>query len=124
MTEVAQIVPFSAWEQSVFVVLFIVLVIGLLYWFTKQSDKWQAFMLEIDEKWRAFNREQRTDNNCHMEDVNKSISNLTKVTEGLVMEVKEMRADSRQFAVDLHDHDLQAKEILTAVRPKPRVPKL
>ena len=123
MTEVAEVLPFTAWQQAVFVALFIVFFVGVLAWLTKQSEKWQAFMFQIDDQWRAFNKEQRECNNAAMADVNNSITNLTKVTEGLVMEVKEMRADSHQFAIDLRNHDAQAKEILAIVQKpaaKPR----
>ena len=126
MTEVAEVIPFTAWQQAVFVALFIVFFVGVLAWLTKQSEKWQAFMFQIDDQWRAFNKEQRECNNAAMADVNNSITNLTKVTEGLVMEVKEMRADSHQFAIDLRNHDAQAKEILAIVQkpaPKPRAKK-
>ena len=126
MTEVAEVLPFTAWQQAVFVALFIVFFVGVLAWLTKQSEKWQAFMFQIDDQWRAFNKEQRECNNAAMADVNNSITNLTKVTEGLVMEVKEMRADSHQFAIDLRNHDAQAKEILAIVQKpaaKPRAKK-
>ena len=119
MDTVSQAIPFTAWEQAVFVGLFIVLVVMLLGWFTKQSDKWQSFMLEIDEKWRAFNKEQREENNCAMADVNASLSNLTKTTGDLARSVEEMRTD-------IQAHDAQAKEILALVAkpaPKPRAKK-
>jgi len=122
----AELIPASAWEQAVFVSLFIVLVVGLLYWFTKQSDKWQSFMLEIDEKWRAFNKEQREENNACMTDVNSGLRNLTQVTQGLVTEVREMRIESREITAALSEHDDQAKEILALVskpQPKPRAKK-
>ena len=122
----AELIPASAWEQAVFVSLFIVLVVGLLYWFTKQSDKWQAFMLEIDEKWRAFNKEQREENNACMTDVNSGLRNLTQVTQGLVTEVREMRIESREITAALLEHDDQAKAILALVSkpaPKPRAKK-
>jgi hypothetical protein len=122
----AELIPASAWEQAVFVSLFIVLVVGLLYWFTKQSDKWQSFMLEIDEKWRAFNKEQREENNACMTDVNSGLRNLTQVTQGLVTEVREMRIESREITAALLEHDDQAKAILALVSkpaPKPRAKK-
>ena len=127
-TTVTQI-PFTAWEQAVFVVLFILLVSGLLVWFSKQSDKWQKFMFDIDEKWRAFNREQRDSNQESMNCVEGSLKDLTTVTQGLVNEVKEMRADSQKFYENFHAHDVQAKEILHEVKtnvktpPKPRTRK-
>ena len=118
--ETVEVIPFTAWEQAVFVGLFIVLVVGLLYWFTKQSDKWQNFMLTIDEKWREFNKEQRLDNNCQMKDVNASLSDLAQVTQGLVSEVKEMRSDSSVFYANFQQHDLQSKDILSKVTKPPR----
>jgi len=126
-TTVTQI-PFTAWEQAVFVVLFILLVSGLLVWFSKQSDKWQKFMFDIDEKWRAFNREQRESNLQSMNCVEGSLKDLTTVTQGLVNEVREMRDDSKAFYESFHAHDQQAREILNEVKngkpaPKPRTRK-
>lgn len=101
--------------------LFIVLVIILVNWFTKQSDKWQAFIESSNDKWRKFSQEQRDQNNCAMADVNAGLGNLTKVTEGLVMEVREMRTESREITAALALHDDQAKEILHIVqRPAPK----
>ena len=114
-----ELLPEIAWEQAVYICLFIVLIVWMFAWFSKQSDKWQQFMFDIDEKWRAFNREQREENNCAMADVNASLSNLTKTTGDLARSVEEMRTD-------IQAHDLQAKEILALVAkpaPKPRVKK-
>ena len=126
-TTVTQI-PFAAWEQAVFVALFILFSLGMLYWFSKQSDKWQRFMFDIDEKWRAFNREQRQSNLESMNCVEGSLKDLTTVTQGLVNEVKEMREDSKAFYESFRAHDQQAREILYEVRngkpaPKPRARK-
>ena len=111
-------IPFTAWEQAVFVALFIVMVIALLTWFTKQSEKWQRFIAEIDEKWRQFNREQRIENNDAMAEVNQSITNLTAVTQGMVAEVKQMREESAKFYTDFQRHDDKADEVLRAVKPR------
>ena len=114
-----ELLPEIAWEQAVYICLFIVLIVWMFAWFSKQSDKWQQFMFDIDEKWRAFNREQREENNCAMADVNASLSNLTKTTGDLARSVEEMRTD-------IQAHDAQAKEILALVAkpaPKPRVKK-
>jgi preprotein translocase subunit SecF len=123
-TTLIQSIPFTAWEQAVFVVLFIVFVIGLLVWFGKQSDKWQQFIAEMDDKWRLFNKEQRDQNLCAMDEVRNSVLNLTTVTQGLVQEVKEMRDDSMQFYREFAAHDNQAKVILQEVKngntPKPK----
>ena len=114
-----ELLPEIAWEQAVYICLFIVLIVWMFAWFSKQSDKWQQFMFDIDEKWRAFNREQREENNCAMADVNASLSNLTKTTGDLARSVEEMRTD-------IQAHDAQAKEILALVAkpaPKPRAKK-
>ena len=120
-TTVTQI-PFTAWEQAVFVVLFIVFVIGVLTWFTKQSDKWQNFIARMEEQWRNFNRDQRKENNECMQ-------GLADVIQQLLMQVKEMREDDAVFQERFRAHDAQAKEILHEVKtngkpaPKPRVKK-
>ena len=114
-----ELLPEIAWEQAVYICLFIVLIVWMFAWFSKQSDKWQQFMFDIDEKWRAFNKEQREENNCAMADVNASLSNLTKTTGDLARSVEEMRTD-------IQVHDAQAKEILALVAkpaPKPRAKK-
>ena len=116
----AEVLPATAWEQAAIIGIFIVFVGILLAWFSKQSDKWQGFMLEIDEKWRAFNKEQREENNACMTDVNSGLRNLTKVTEGLVQEVREMRTESREITLALATHDNQAKDILRIVESMPK----
>ncbi|HPS40218.1 MAG TPA: hypothetical protein PL124_12435 [Candidatus Cloacimonadota bacterium] len=129
MTEVTEIIPYTAWQQAVFVVLFIVIVIALLTWFSKQSEKWQAFIEASNEKWRIFNKEQREENNSCMSDVNNGLTNLTQVTQGLVSEVREMRTESREITAALALHDDQAKEIKHLIEvsgkptPKPRAKK-
>ncbi len=110
-------VPIIAWEQAVYVCLFIAFFGGVLAWLTKQSEKWQEFIFKVDNQWRQFNKEQREENNCAMSDVNESLANLASITGKLVMTVDEMRAD-------INTHDKQAKEILALVSkpvPKPRV---
>ena len=114
-----ELLPATAWEQAAIIGIFIVFVGILLAWFSKQSDKWQKFMFDIDEKWRTFNKEQREENNCAMADVNASLSNLTRTTGDLARSVEEMRSD-------IQAHDKQAKEILALVQkpaPKPRAKK-
>ena len=112
MVETAQSIPFTAWEQAVFVSLFIIFVMSLLAallsWFSKQSDKWQLFIEASNEKWRAFNKEQREENNSCMAEVNKGLTNLTQVTSELVQTMNETRTD-------LYQHDQQAKEIKNLV---------
>lgn len=112
MVETVEAIPFTAWEQAVFVVLIIVILMVLLTWFGKQSDKWQLFIGEVDDKWRTFNKEQRECNNIAMSEVKGSLQDLTTVTQALVTQIKEMRSDTSVF---FSDQDNQAKEILNEV---------
>ena len=115
-----ELLPATAWEQAAIIGIFIVFVGILLTWFSKQADKWQKFMFDIDEKWREFNREQREENNCAMGDVEKSLKDLTQVTGKLVQTMDELRSDI------YHQHNNQVKEIAALVQkpaPKPRVKK-
>jgi len=111
-----ELIPLTAWQQAAVVCLFIVLVILLLNWFSKQSKNWQDFIDKSNEKWREFNREQREENNCAMNDVKGSLQDLTTVTQALVSEVKEMRSDTSMFLGAFNQHDLQAREILNEVK--------
>ena len=111
-----ELIPLTAWQQAAVVCLFIVLVILLLNWFSKQSKNWQDFIDKSNEKWREFNREQREENNCAMNDVKGSLQDLTTVTQALVSEVKEMRSDTSVFLGSFAQHDLQAREILNEVK--------
>ena len=124
-----ELIPLTAWQQAAVVCLFIVLVILLLNWFSKQSKNWQDFIDKSNEKWRAFNKEQRDENNNSLRCVENSLKDLATVTQGLVSEVREMRDDSKAFYESFHAHDIQAKEIKLLVEangkpaPKPRVKK-
>ena len=131
-----EILPATVWEQAAIIGIFIVFFVYILSWMAKrtnndqqfqssESDKWQRFIAELDEKWRAFNKEQRVENNDSLKCVENSLKDLTTVTQGLVSEVKEMRSDTSVFFENFNAHDLQAKEILHEVKskpaPKPRV---
>lgn len=75
-TNVAGAIPFTAWQQAVFVVLFIVMVLGLLAWFSKQQDNWQSFISKRDEQWQVWMKE----TNCQTTD---SLEHMTKALEKL-----------------------------------------
>lgn len=114
-----ELIPITAWEQAAIIGIFVVFVGVLLTWFGKQSEKWQKFMFDIDEKWRAFSKEQREENNRSMDHVENSVRDLTTVTQALVSEVKEMRSDTSIFFEGFHAHDLQAREILSLAQKPP-----
>ena len=143
MTEVAGVIPFSAWEQAVFYVLLTVFVVYVFSWIAKQnkeardhaaeesvkarafqeaqSEKWQKFIFDLNANLQEQNRVDREKQNCAMADVNKGLTDLTRVTGQLVQTMNEMRTD-------IYQHDLQAKEIKHLVEnakpaPKPRAKK-
>lgn len=51
--------PFTAWEQAVFVVLFIIFVTSLLKWFSKQQKEWQEFIDVQNTRWQDAIKYQR-----------------------------------------------------------------
>ena len=108
MNEISEVIPYSAWQQAVFVVLIIVLVVWLLAWMSKQQKTWQDFIAGRDDQWQLFSREQYKESNDGLSDVNKSLADLTLVTGKLVQTVDEMRQD-------IYQHDAQAKEVLKVV---------
>lgn len=50
--------PTTAWEQAVFVALFVVfclsLIGGLLSWFTRQQRQWQDYIAGRDKDWQGW----------------------------------------------------------------------
>ncbi len=85
----AETIPFTAWEQAVFVVLFIVMVVTLLSWFAKQQKSWQDFMNdqnnrwqksidELNAQWQKWLAEQNVRECASMEKVSASLEKLTE----------------------------------------------
>jgi Na+/phosphate symporter len=104
-------VPFTAWEQAVFVALFAIVIWMLLRWFSGQQGKWNEFISKRDEQWQEFLANQRDIDQERYEGVEQAVSNLTKVTSGLVDEMQKMRSDFRA-------HDEMEREVLRKVRAK------
>ena len=104
-------VPFTAWEQAVFVVLFAVVIWMLLKWFSSQQSKWSEFISKRDDQWQSFLTSQRDIDQERYEGVEQNVANLTKVTSALVEEVQKMRADFRA-------HDEMEREVLRKVSAK------
>jgi len=50
--------PATAWEQGVFVALFVVFCLALIgvlmWWFSKQAKDWQVFIRERDVDWQQW----------------------------------------------------------------------
>lgn len=133
-----ELIPYSAWQQIPFVIAIVVLIYIILVWMGKQNQEarddnskreseqrvenskqamqWQNFISEIEQQWRDFSNTQRVENNMYMNEMRNSLNDLTAVTQALVSEVKEMRADTNIFFKDFHTHDKQAQEILDVVK--------
>lgn len=109
------VVPFTAWEQAVFVVLFVLVVVSMLRWFGQQQARWQEFIGKRDDQWQGFLENQREIDNDRYNMMNQSMVNLTQVTTLLVAEVQEMRSDFRV-------HDTMERELLRKPKHNP-VPK-
>jgi hypothetical protein len=78
------IFPFAAWEQAVFVVLFLIMIGLLLRWFTKQQREWQDFIERQNNRWQeAVKGQDRTWQEWLMEQNNRECVTMDKVTESL-----------------------------------------
>lgn len=95
--------PFAAWEQAVFVALFVVfciaLVAGLLNWFTRQQNSWQKFIQERDKDWQAWMDRSEARGAEQMAGVVRSLEHLSE---------------------KLEEHDRHVDERIEAVRRNPR----
>lgn len=70
-------IPFTSWEQAVFVTLFAIFVIAVLAWVTKIQGGWQKFIQEEDEKWRDWMDKQDEKNRGTLCDVKETLDKLT-----------------------------------------------
>jgi preprotein translocase subunit SecF len=98
------VLPFTAYEQAIFVALFIVLVTVLIRWFSTQQEKWQKFMTGMNLSWQNFIESQRKEERETLDKLKKSVGDLTVVTSTLVQEVREIRSDLRD-----HDHTVETR---------------
>lgn len=86
--------PATAWEQAVFVALFVIfcltLIGGLLSWFTRQQSQWQAFISKRDTDWQSWMDNAELRSAKQIDDVAKILQHISE---------------------QLEQHDRQAKEI-------------
>lgn len=134
MPPTSELLPITVWEQAPYLGVMFIFMIFVFYWLLKsrkddqefqarQQKEWQIFIKEQDATWRSFNQDQRKENNCAMADVNGTLTDVVTVSQALVSEVKEMRADDHLVYQMLLDHDKQARELIDLVKkpaPKPR----
>lgn len=93
-----ELLPDTAWEQAVFVCLFIVLVVLLLNWFSKQQDKWQQFMFGQDEKWRNW--------------LDRANCNTAEAMKGVTDALNAVNTNLHSLSDQLDAHDDNAKELV------------
>ncbi len=70
-------IPFTAWEQAVFVVLLIVVIVILLNWQSRQQGSWQEFIQKRDQQWQDWMKETNTDTTNAMEKVTEALEKLS-----------------------------------------------
>ena len=105
------ILPATAWQQGLFVCLFIVVLVILLRHFGKSQSDWQKFIQERDEQWQKFLTSQRDIDQQRYESVEETVATQTKVLSELVGKVQDLTTDFRA-------HDAMEREVLKTARPK------
>jgi hypothetical protein len=100
-------IPFTAWEQAVFVALFVVFVLSLLAWFSRQQNTWQDFIQARDAAWQKFLAEQRADDKTALNSLairtDEGFRRLTDATTNLTKALDSLHQD-----VDIHIADESA----------------
>lgn len=118
METTPDIFPFAAWEQAVFVVLFIIVVILLTRWFSRQQKEWQEFIshqndsfqvaiADQNHQWQGVVNNQAEYWQDWLQDQNKrECATMDKVTEAL-----------ERLTVELAKHDERsANRFLEAIK--------
>lgn len=99
--EGVSVIPESAWVQAVFVCLFIFMVIGLLYWFSKREKSWQDFMSNQNDKWQKSADKQNNQWQHWLEEQNaRECAHMDKVTAAL---------DKLSTKIDDHDGKVESR---------------
>jgi hypothetical protein len=78
---VAQAIPYSAWEQAVFVALFVVLLTVMLIWSSKSQKDWQDFIYKRDQDWHGWMDKSNATTNAFMDRVTCALDKLTQSLE-------------------------------------------
>jgi hypothetical protein len=74
----AEGIPYTAWQQAVFVVLFICAIVILLNWQSKQQAKWQEFIQQRDQQWQEWMLKTNSQTADAMEHVTEALEKLSK----------------------------------------------
>lgn len=112
-------IPFTAWQQAVFVVLFIVLIIWLLRWQTGQQKSLQDFICKRDEQWQAWLNSRDRDYNERLNsrdrDYNQQLEKVTKALDAIAVKLDEHDDNVEKRIADIRS---AADEPKTGRRPK------
>jgi hypothetical protein len=71
-------IPSAAWEQAVFVCLFLLTVGILLNWQSRQSEKTQSFIERLNLNWQTFLKEHEAKNDDALKQVAQALNCLTE----------------------------------------------
>lgn len=122
----SQAIPFTAWEQAVFVGLFIVLVGGILAWVTRQGEmqrKWseamarnlQDWVHKRDLDWMGFLREQRQADDAQRCDDRTKLDEMAEAIKALTASFGTHRTE---FLTHVADEDARFSVLLTDVQKR------
>lgn len=82
-------IPEVAWEQAVFLVLFVVFVAGVGAWFRKLSDQWQKTIIELNTYWAEYNERQKKYSDDKLTQLEKQVCVMSKAILTLVKVIKD-----------------------------------
>jgi len=82
-------IPAVAWEQAVFLVLFVVFVAGVGAWFRKLSDQWQKTIIDLNTYWAEYNERQKKYSDDKLTQLEKQVIVMSKAIMALVQIIKD-----------------------------------
>lgn len=82
-------IPAVAWEQAVFLVLFVVFVAGVGAWFGKLSDQWQKTIIDLNTYWAEYNERQKKYSDDKLTQLEKQVCAMSKAILTLVQIIKD-----------------------------------
>lgn len=104
-------IPFTAWEQAVFVALFIAFVGGLLAWMDRQlqnvrkvqqaqQTEWQKFIGDENVKWQNFIKDERLVSGASRKEDREKLDKLTDSLDRLTAQVTRFHEEFAEHTVD------------------------
>ena len=117
-------IPFTAWDQAVFVCLFLILVVAVLSWMSKENNANRKFQSDQAKEWQDFMDAQNKKNEQISLAVKSSLDGVTAVVSRLADEVRtnndEIRGQRSEFSA--HDEMERAKldEMSKRIHESPR----